>query len=111
MIWLLGAIALAAAAALAWGWFEAGWVRFRVLEVPLEGLAPVVCDEVMASLTQAAAGGEMTVLLVEQRIRAALDFAEAVAIMERGRIAWSGTPAELEESGEVVERLLAIGGG
>jgi predicted MPP superfamily phosphohydrolase len=40
VIWLLGAIALAAAAALAWGWFEAGWVRFRVLEVPLEGLPP-----------------------------------------------------------------------
>jgi branched-chain amino acid transport system ATP-binding protein len=82
-----------------------------LLDEPLEGLAPVVCDEVMASLTQAAAGGEMTVLLVEQRIRAALDFAEAVVIMERGRIAWSGTPAELERSGEVVERLLAIGGG
>jgi predicted MPP superfamily phosphohydrolase len=29
-----------AAAALAWGWFEAGWVRLRTLEVPLEGLPP-----------------------------------------------------------------------
>ena len=82
-----------------------------LLDEPLEGLAPVICDEVMGGLTRLAAGGEMTVLLVEQRIRAALDFAEAVVIMERGRIAWSGTPAWLEASGEVVERLLAIGGG
>jgi predicted MPP superfamily phosphohydrolase len=35
-----GGIAAAAAAALAWGWFEAGWVRLAELEVPLEGLPP-----------------------------------------------------------------------
>jgi predicted MPP superfamily phosphohydrolase len=29
-----------AAAGLGWGWFEAGWVRLRELEVPLSGLAP-----------------------------------------------------------------------
>jgi uncharacterized protein len=29
-----------AAAALAWGWFEAGWVRLRTLDVPLERLPP-----------------------------------------------------------------------
>jgi predicted MPP superfamily phosphohydrolase len=35
---IFAAVALAGGAALAWGWFEAGWVRFRVLELPLEGL-------------------------------------------------------------------------
>ena len=29
-----------AAAALAWGWFEAGWVRFRHLDVRVPGLPP-----------------------------------------------------------------------
>jgi predicted MPP superfamily phosphohydrolase len=33
-------VAAVAAAALAYGWFEAGWLRTRVLEVPLAGLAP-----------------------------------------------------------------------
>jgi uncharacterized protein len=37
---VLGAIAAAAAAALAWGWFEAGWVRLRTLPVQIEGLPP-----------------------------------------------------------------------
>jgi uncharacterized protein len=36
--WLVAFLALAALAALAWGWFEAGWLRKRVLEVELEGL-------------------------------------------------------------------------
>src|SRR5262245_10957728 len=38
MTWVLAALAVAAAAALAWGWFEAGWLRRRVLEVELEGV-------------------------------------------------------------------------
>jgi branched-chain amino acid transport system ATP-binding protein len=80
-----------------------------LLDEPLEGLAPVICDELMAAFTRLAASGETTFVLVEQRIRAALDFADAVAIMERGRIAWSGTPAELDASGEVVDRLLGVG--
>lgn len=38
MIWL--ALGLLAVAVLAWGWFEAGWVRLRVLECPVDGLPP-----------------------------------------------------------------------
>jgi uncharacterized protein len=38
LTWLLVAVALLAVAGLAWGWFEAGWLRKRVLEVELEGL-------------------------------------------------------------------------
>jgi predicted MPP superfamily phosphohydrolase len=33
-------VAAAVAAPVAWGWFEAGWVRYRTLAVPLPGLAP-----------------------------------------------------------------------
>ncbi|RWM28943.1 ABC transporter ATP-binding protein [Mesorhizobium sp.] len=79
-----------------------------MLDEPLEGLAPVICDEVMAALTRLASGGDMTILLVEQRIRAALDFADQVLILERGRIAWSGTPAALRASPQTVEGLLGV---
>ena len=40
---LLVVLAALAAAALAWGWFEAGWLRARVLEVPVAGL-PAALD-------------------------------------------------------------------
>ncbi|AZO22799.1 MULTISPECIES: ABC transporter ATP-binding protein [unclassified Mesorhizobium] len=79
-----------------------------MLDEPLEGLAPVICDELMAALTRLASGGDMTILLVEQRIRAALDFADHVLILERGRIAWSGTPAALRASPQTVEGLLGV---
>jgi predicted MPP superfamily phosphohydrolase len=40
LTWLLAALAAVAALALAWGWFEAGWLRRRVVEVELAGVPP-----------------------------------------------------------------------
>ena len=80
-----------------------------LLDEPLEGLAPVICEELMAAFSQLAATKAMTILLVEQRIKAALEFADRVIILERGQIAWSGTPAELEAQPETVDRLLGVG--
>jgi predicted MPP superfamily phosphohydrolase len=40
MFWLVALLAIAALAVIAWGWFEAGWLRKRVLEVELDGVPP-----------------------------------------------------------------------
>jgi branched-chain amino acid transport system ATP-binding protein len=80
-----------------------------LLDEPLEGLAPVICDELMAAFTRLAESHSMTIVLVEQRIRAALAFAERVFILERGEIAWTGTPQALEADPSVIERLLSVG--
>ncbi|NKN38682.1 ABC transporter ATP-binding protein [Agrobacterium sp. a22-2] len=81
-----------------------------LLDEPLEGLAPVICEELMAAFSRLAQTGGMTILLVEQRIQSALDFADHVIIMERGRVAWNGTPKELSSDKQTVEALLGVGG-
>ena len=81
-----------------------------LLDEPLEGLAPVICEELMAAFSELAGSGDMTILLVEQRIQSALDFADEVIVLERGRIAWSGTPSALSQDQDAVERLLGVGG-
>lgn len=81
-----------------------------LLDEPLEGLAPVICEELMAAFARLARAGDMTILLVEQRIQSALDFAEQVIVLERGRIAWHGAPGALAADHEAVERLLGVGG-
>ncbi len=81
-----------------------------LLDEPLEGLAPVICDELMASLTALAAGSEMAILLVEQKIERALAFADRVVILERGAIAWFGTARELRGRHDVVERYIGVSG-
>jgi predicted MPP superfamily phosphohydrolase len=40
LTWLVGVLAVALVAAVAWGWFEAGWLRRRVVELELEGVPP-----------------------------------------------------------------------
>ncbi|MET3927951.1 ABC transporter ATP-binding protein [Devosia sp. 2618] len=86
-----------------------GQPRVLLLDEPLEGLAPVICEELMAAFDQLAGSKTMTILLIEQRIKAALAFADSVLIMERGRVAWSGTPADLAAQPETVEHLLGVG--
>jgi branched-chain amino acid transport system ATP-binding protein len=80
-----------------------------LLDEPLEGLAPVICEELVLVFSQLAKGGEMTILLIEQRIQAALNFADYVYILERGKIVWQGSSIALQQQSEVVERLLGVG--
>ena len=80
-----------------------------LLDEPLEGLAPVICEELMAAFSELAKSGDMTILLVEQRIQSALDFADEVIVLERGRLAWSGTPKDLLMDSHAIERLLGVG--
>ena len=80
-----------------------------LLDEPLEGLAPVICDELMAALVRLAQTGTMTIVLVEQQIERALDFADAVVVMERGRVSWSGLPEVLRADRALGERLVGVG--
>lgn len=79
-----------------------------LLDEPLEGLAPVICEELMAAFSRLASSGEMTILLVEQRIQSALEFAERVIILERGRIVWDGSAEQLSKDDETVHQLLGV---
>jgi branched-chain amino acid transport system ATP-binding protein len=80
-----------------------------LLDEPLEGLAPVICDELMRMISRLAGSGEVTVVLVEQQIERALDFADRVLILERGRQAWQGPSTELRSDRALVDRLLGVG--
>jgi branched-chain amino acid transport system ATP-binding protein len=80
-----------------------------LLDEPLEGLAPVICDELMSMIARLAASGDMTVVFVEQQIERALDFCDSVFIIERGRIAWEGRSTVLKQDRGVVEHLLGVG--
>ena len=81
-----------------------------LLDEPLEGLAPVICDELMALLAQSCGdSNEVTIILVEQQIERALAFADSVVVMERGRISWSGAPQALTADRALVDRLVGVG--
>jgi branched-chain amino acid transport system ATP-binding protein len=76
--------------------------KVLLLDEPSMGLAPVIVQEVFKTIARLKAEG-VTMLLVEQFARAALEVADHAYVMERGRIAVEGTPAQLLED----ERVLA----
>ena len=86
-----------------------GQPRVLLLDEPLEGLAPVICDELMVTLHALGAKGEMTILLVEQQIERALDFAFGVIILDRGRVVWSGSSEELRSDPVLIEQHIGVG--
>ncbi len=76
--------------------------KVMLLDEPSMGLAPVIVQEVFETIRRLKAAGT-TMLLVEQFAQKALEVADHAYVMERGRIAVSGTPAELQRD----ERVLA----
>jgi branched-chain amino acid transport system ATP-binding protein len=67
------------------------------------GLAPIIVDEVYATLEQVCRSGS-TLLLIEQYVGHALKIADSVVLLQHGEVAYDGTP---EGFGDASERLLA----
>jgi branched-chain amino acid transport system ATP-binding protein len=68
--------------------------KVLLLDEPSLGLAPVVVDQILAMIATLKAAGT-TILLVEQNVAKALSVADRAYVMRLGRIAASGTAAEI----------------
>jgi ABC-type branched-subunit amino acid transport system ATPase component len=68
--------------------------RLLMLDEPSLGLAPLVVEEIMHCLVRLRAEG-LTILLVEQNARAALEIADRAYVMATGRVVESGLAADL----------------
>jgi branched-chain amino acid transport system ATP-binding protein len=79
--------------------------KVMLLDEPSMGLAPVIVQEVFRTIQRLKQEG-MTMLLVEQFAKAALAVADYAYVMERGRIAVEGSPAELHKNERVIAAYL-----
>ena len=82
--------------------------RLLLLDEPSLGLAPVIVQKVFSIIAEIRRRGT-TVLLVEQNARMALSLADRGYVLETGRLAVSGKPAELWSNDAV--RAAYLGGG
>jgi branched-chain amino acid transport system ATP-binding protein len=76
--------------------------KIMLLDEPSMGLAPVIVQEVFHTIRRLKASG-ITLLLVEQFAKSALEVTDYAYVMERGRIVAQGEPRELQKD----QRLLA----
>lgn len=79
--------------------------KVMLLDEPSMGLAPVIVDEVFAIIGKLKESG-ITLLLVEQSARRALEVADYAYVMERGRVVIAGEPAELQRDARMIAAYL-----
>lgn len=78
-----------------------------LLDEPSEGLAPVIVDQMAVAIKELKTEG-LSVLLSEQNLHFAIDVADRAYIIEKGRIRFGGTIAELARNDEVRNTYLAV---
>jgi branched-chain amino acid transport system ATP-binding protein len=78
--------------------------KLLILDEPSQGLAPLIVREVFRVVAQMRAEG-MSVLLVEQNVRASLEVADRAYVLDHGQMVWSGSAAELAGDEERIQAL------
>ena len=66
-----------------------------LMDEPLEGLAPIIVDTLLAAMQRLIREDALTVILVEQSAKLALEVTDRAMVLNRGLIAWEGASAEL----------------
>jgi branched-chain amino acid transport system ATP-binding protein len=81
--------------------------KLLMLDEPSLGLAPLLVDEVLDTVKQLKQEG-ISILLVEQKVREALDLADRGYILQTGRVTGEGKGKELLENDMIREAILGI---
>jgi len=76
-----------------------------LLDEPLEGLAPIIVEELVSALRNVEG---MAMILVEQHAEIALSLSAQALVIERGRIAHAGASAELLANQALLERYVGV---
>ncbi len=82
--------------------------RLLMLDEPVEGLAPVIVEEIVAQLKLIKAAG-VPILLVEQNLEVCTQLAERHVIIEQGAVVYTGTNAQFIADEAVKDRYLGVG--
>jgi branched-chain amino acid transport system ATP-binding protein len=79
-----------------------------LMDEPLEGLAPVIVDALLAGLDRLKREDELAMLLVEQHARLALELAPEAIVLDRGVIVFAGASRELLEEPKRLSTLMGV---
>jgi len=79
--------------------------RLLILDEATEGLAPLVRTEIWRCLERVKAGGQ-SILIIDKNVRVLTRIADTHYVLEKGRIVWSGTSAELARDPRVQQQFL-----
>jgi branched-chain amino acid transport system ATP-binding protein len=79
-----------------------------LMDEPLEGLAPVIVDALLAGLDRLKHEDDLALLLVEQHARLALELTPKAIILDRGLIVFAGASKELLDDPPRLAQLMGM---
>jgi len=85
-----------------------GQPRILLLDEPLEGLAPMVREELMDAIVRMSDQLGVGCIIVEQHVDVVLEFSNNVIVLERGLAAYSGSAAVLSGEEALLNRTIGI---
>lgn len=83
--------------------------KLVMLDEPMEGLAPVICEMLMDVFEKLASDGKHTIVLVEQHTEMALEFSDRMLILDNGEIVFHGETSEVRSNPSILERHVGLG--
>jgi branched-chain amino acid transport system ATP-binding protein len=81
--------------------------RLLILDEATEGLAPLIREEIWRCLAELREAGQ-TILVIDKYVNRLVRLADRHVVLERGRVAWRGTSAELDADRTVWHRYLGV---
>ncbi|GAB2888844.1 ABC transporter ATP-binding protein [Paralcaligenes sp. KSB-10] len=82
--------------------------RILLLDEPLEGLAPLIAQELLQIIGRMVSEGSMTVILVEQHAHQILPITRQAIVLERGRIVYEGASRVLSDDPAMLDQWLGV---
>ncbi|TAM48339.1 MAG: ABC transporter ATP-binding protein [Burkholderiaceae bacterium] len=82
--------------------------RLLLLDEPMEGLAPIIVQELMRVIQRLIADEGLSVIVVEQHARLALSLTRRAIVLDRGRIVHESSSQSLLDDAPTLDRLVAV---
>ena len=82
--------------------------KLLLLDEPLEGLAPIIVEELLRAIRRITREEGMSAIIVEQHPQAILAISHHAVVLDQGRVIHSGNAAELLQQTDLLDRLLGV---
>ncbi|MGJ7483787.1 ABC transporter ATP-binding protein [Variovorax sp. LT2P21] len=83
--------------------------KLLLLDEPMEGLAPIIVEELAASIRRLCEGEGLASIVVEQHPVLALEMTHQAIVLERGTVVHAGTSTALAADAALLDGLLGVG--
>ena len=82
--------------------------RLLLLDEPLEGLAPIIVEELLRAIRRITREEGLSAIIVEQHPQAILAISDRAVVLDRGTVVHSGTAQELRDAPDILDKLLGV---